>query len=193
MKEIWKDTDPFEIENEVEEKKIVYPEDLMDKKCGGCVRCVFADIRRDEEEPYFYCSMQSRKKHISPRDRACVQYWDREEKAERDRKREEKREKERKERWAVNSKKPPIKLPIVHDGYGMIPECPTCGEMPYSTEQCYFCGQRFIQDEEVEEYSKPLTVTEKCLVCGADVVCNVSRYNGHKSYRCSKCGTIMME
>lgn len=184
-----KDTDPFEFENE-----IVYPEELMDKKCGGCVRCELADICRDKgEEPYFHCCLQSYKKHISPRDRACVQYWDREEKAERDRKIAEKREKEREERWAINSKKAPIKLPIVHDGFGMIPECPTCGEMPYSTEQCHFCGQRFIQDEKVEEYTKPLQVTEKCLVCGADVVCNVSRYNGHKSYRCSKCGTVMME
>lgn len=23
------------------------------------------------------------------------------------------------------------------------PECPRCGEMPYSNEQCVFCGQRF--------------------------------------------------
>lgn len=38
----------------------------------------------------------------------------------------------------------------MNDGYGMIPECPICGEMPYSTEQCYWCGQRFVQDEEVE-------------------------------------------
>lgn len=27
------------------------------------------------------------------------------------------------------------------------PECPHCGEMPYSTERCVFCGQRFTQEE----------------------------------------------
>ena len=25
-----------------------------------------------------------------------------------------------------------------------VPICPSCGEMPYSFEQCVFCGQRFI-------------------------------------------------
>lgn len=27
------------------------------------------------------------------------------------------------------------------------PECPHCGEMPYSTERCVFCGQRFTQED----------------------------------------------
>ena len=31
------------------------------------------------------------------------------------------------------------------------PECPYCGEMPYSTKRCVFCGQRFIQDEAIAE------------------------------------------
>lgn len=26
------------------------------------------------------------------------------------------------------------------------PECPYCGEMPYSLRQCCFCGQRFIYE-----------------------------------------------
>ena len=64
----------------------------------------------------------------------------------------------------------------------MIPECPICGEMPYSTEQCYWCGQRFVQDEEVEEYATPQTIKGNCFNCGADVVIHVSKYNGHKSY-----------
>jgi hypothetical protein len=29
---------------------------------------------------------------------------------------------------------------IIPDGE---PVCPICGEMPYSVEQCVFCGQRF--------------------------------------------------
>lgn len=54
------------------------------------------------------------------------------------------------------------KTPNHNDGYGMIPECPICGEMPYSTKQCHWCGQRFIQDKEVEEYEKPLTKEVTC-------------------------------
>lgn len=34
------------------------------------------------------------------------------------------------------------------------PVCPHCGEMPYSTDQCVFCGQRFIP------------VERRCRVCG---------------------------
>lgn len=30
------------------------------------------------------------------------------------------------------------------------PECPHCGEMPYSTERCVFCGQRFAQEDTEE-------------------------------------------
>ena len=29
---------------------------------------------------------------------------------------------------------------------GKYPMCPRCGEMPYSFEQCVFCGQRFFKD-----------------------------------------------
>lgn len=77
-------------------------------------------------------------------------------------------------------------------GYKKIPECPICGEMPYSTEQCYWCGQRFVQDEEVEEYATPQTINGNCFNCGADVVIHVSKYNGHKSYHCNKCGCSIM-
>lgn len=49
-----------------------------------------------------------------------------------------------------NGKKPPVKLHWVPSFNGMTdsfqpaPECPACGEMPYSTERCIFCGQKFI-------------------------------------------------
>ena len=33
------------------------------------------------------------------------------------------------------------------------PKCPHCGEMPYSTEQCVFCGQRFVQDKKTRRES----------------------------------------
>lgn len=49
------------------------------------------------------------------------------------------------------------------------PECPHCGEMPYSTDRCVFCGQRFIQDEAVAEYNKPPEkVVMNCPMCGGE-------------------------
>lgn len=79
-------------------------------------------------------------------------------------------ENRRKELWNIYSKREPINLPIVNDGYGIIPECPICGEMPYSTKQCHWCGQRFIQDK-------------TCFLCGRKVIANVSKYNGHIDYQ----------
>ena len=102
-------------------------------------------------------------------------------------------EAERKRKWAIYADKPPVKLPIVFDGYGNIPMCPVCHEMPYSTEQCHWCGQHFIQDEEITEYSKPKTEKGKCSNCGAEIEIGISRYNGHKHYHCNKCGMSMME
>lgn len=55
-----------------------------------------------------------------------------------------------------------------------------------------WCGQRFVQDEEVEEYATPQTINGNCFNCGADVVIHVSKYNGHKSYHCNKCGCSIM-
>ena len=86
-----------------------------------------------------------------------------------------------------------MKLPIVDDGYGMIPMCPVCGEMPYSTEQCHWCGQRFIQDEEVEEYGTPLTEEFNCPNCKKPGIAHISRYNGHRHFRCEYCGMAFME
>ena len=71
--------------------------------------------------------------------------------------------------------------------------CEICGGMPYSTEQCHWCGQRFVQDKEIEEYAKPLTENGKCISCGSDVVIHVSKYNGHKHFHCDKCGFTVME
>ena len=52
-----------------------------------------------------------------------------------------------------NGKKPPVKLRWIPSYNGMsdsfqpAPECPSCGEMPYSTERCIFCGQKFLKEE----------------------------------------------
>lgn len=169
--------------------RIIYPEQLLDKKCGGCVRC---ELRR---RPYsvYHCMMQDYDNNISPEDKACVQYWDKEYHEECERLHEQDIENRRKELWSIYANRDPIKLPIVNDGYGMIPMCPICGEMPYSTEQCHWCGQRFVKDDEVKEYEKPLTKDGKCFNCGADVVFHISKYNGHKHFHCNNCGLSFME
>jgi hypothetical protein len=52
-----------------------------------------------------------------------------------------------------NGRKAPVRLRWVPSFNGMTdsfqpaPECPACGEMPYSTEHYFFCGQRFLEEE----------------------------------------------
>lgn len=100
-----------------------------------------------------------------------------------------------------NGRKPPVKLKFVRDidyctgkPTGEIPECPSCGEMPYSTEVCKFCGQRFIQDDKVKEYNKPApTVELECPVCGGKFIGSRSKYNNHFHGKCESCGTVIME
>lgn len=107
--------------------------------------------KRDHGKEGYHCFMQNYNIDIRPTDRACIHWWNKEEHL-----RIEKANKEAEKNCGVFMlKKEPIKLPIVNDGYGMIPKCPVCGEMPYSTKQCHWCGQKFVQDEEVEEHFKP--------------------------------------
>ena len=54
----------------------IYPEELLDKKCGGCVRC---GPRKRTGERGYHCTAQSYSKDISPEDKACIIYWDRKE------------------------------------------------------------------------------------------------------------------
>lgn len=171
----------------------IYPEELIDKKCGGCVRCEPRDGHDSGKKDGWHCCMRNYQIDIAPEHKACVSYWD---KAEHDRvvkQRDQDTENRRNELWAIYSKAEPIKLPIVNVGYGRIPKCPVCGEMPYDTEQCHWCGQRFVQDDEVTEYSKPLTKPFICPSCGTKGTANVSRYNGHKHFRCVNCGLSFME
>lgn len=172
--------------------RTVYPKELPDRKCGECVRCELRNHSYNGKQEGYHCTMQPYDKDIQPGDKACVHWGSRKEEMERKRLYKEAEENRRKKLWATYSIRKPVKLPIVNDGFGEIPECPICGEMPYSTEQCHWCGQRFILDEEVENYLKPLTKKMKCFSCDADVVAKVSRYNGHIHYRCEKCGCRVM-
>ena len=168
----------------------IYPEELIDKKCGGCVRC---ELRDHGDKGGYHCCMRDWDIDITPDHKACVDYWDREEHERVKRLEAEDTENRREELWAIYAEKDPIKLPIVNDGYGRIPMCPICGEMPYSTEQCHWCGQRFVQDEVIKEYSEPQTIKCKCRSCGKPGVMFVSKYNGHKSFHCSHCGMAWVE
>ncbi len=76
------------------------------------------------------------------------------------------------------------------------PICPHCGEMPYSTEQCVFCGQRFIKDKQTEEFEKPSEIERtNCIMCGSvnSVVGTRAKTNGHFHGKCEKCGAVCME
>ena len=159
------------------------------KKCADCVR--FGE--REYIKPGYACSMKHYDIDVFPEDAACEEFWSRERQEEWDKQYDRDIEKRREELWAVYAGKDPVKLPIVNDGYGFIPMCPACGEMPYSTEQCHWYGQRFIQDEQVEDYNKPLTEKCKCPNCGADGEIHIAKYNGHKSFHCEKCGMRWME
>lgn len=174
----------------------IYPEELIDKTCGGCVRFTSNDDgfpRGDYDINGFHCSFRGWELPIHAEDKACVDYWDREEHERSEREHEESVENRRRELWAVYAEKEPVKLPIVDDGYGIVPKCPTCGEMPYDLEQCHWCGQRFVQNEETAEYGTPKLIDFKCPQCGTMGKANVSKVNGHKHFRCEKCGMAFME
>ena len=98
-----------------------------------------------------------------------------------------------------NGKAPPVPLKWESDymGRGMgFPICPACGDMPYSTERCIFCGQPFIQDERTKAYNEPPEVERyDCLVCGGKgtVVGGRSKSNDHFHGICEACGCRVLE
>lgn len=174
----------------------IYPEELIGKTCGGCVRFTSNNDgynHGDCDPDGFHCSMRGWQLPIHVEDRACVDYWDNAEHERSEREHEEAVEKRRQELWDIYSLRDPVKLPIADDGYGRVPKCPTCGEMPYDLEQCHWCGQLFIQDEEVTEYGTPKLIDYKCPQCGTMGKANVSKVNGHKHFCCEKCGMAFME
>ena len=50
--------------------KIIYPEELLDKKCGGCVRCGLRKRQYKGKIGGYHCSMQEYEKDIYPEDPA---------------------------------------------------------------------------------------------------------------------------
>lgn len=103
-----------------------------------------------------------------------------------------------------NGKAEPVHIRWAEDYWsGRYPECPSCGNMPYSLERCVFCGQRFLPGALTEEWSKPPEeVRMDCPSCGgkSTMVGARARSNGHcgelrgfcakqpiSSYRCATC------
>ena len=51
-----------------------------------------------------------------------------------------------------NGKAEPVHIRWAEDYWsGRYPECPSCGNMPYSLERCVFCGQRFLPEPEIHK------------------------------------------
>lgn len=171
-------------------EEMLGPDDPKGHKCGECVRC---EGWTCDGKVRHHCTNISHRADITPDDDACDIYWDRKKMIAAEAKHYKEIERRREELWSIYPDKVPVKLPIVFDGCGYIPKCPVCSEMPYSTKQCHWCGQRFIQDEETAEYEKPLTAEGTCFICGKPVTMHISRYNAHKSYKCEHCGVRMME
>jgi len=95
-----------------------------------------------------------------------------------------------------NGKKEPVLIGWNRSYGGTYPECPVCGEMPYSLDRCIFCGQRFIKDARAEEWSKPPKVEYMdCFLCGGKNTVEFTRAqsNGHRHGHCTVCGMSFME
>ena len=112
-------------------------------------------------------------------------------------------EKEREAAWAKNKYNPPWPPEWKADWDETrgcmseeLPFCPNCHEPLYEPDQCYFCGQPIQRDEKLDEFEKPPeTLTMDCFRCGGvgTVQYTVSKYNGHKSGGCTKCGMRFIE
>ena len=96
-----------------------------------------------------------------------------------------------------NGKAEPVHIRWVVDCDGSkIPECPSCGEMPYSVKRCTFCGQKFLTDAIADAWNEPLEEERMdCLVCGGKgtIVGTRAKSNGHFHGRCTACGCLVME
>lgn len=95
-----------------------------------------------------------------------------------------------------NAKKRPRRIWWQQDEDGCFPYCPACKEMPYSTRQCLFCGQRFVQDDMVAWYNTPSEeIRIDCPICeGKDTMVGTNaKSNGHFHGKCTKCGARVIE
>lgn len=161
--------------------------DRKDHTCKECVRF------RQKNDGVCKCTSIKNPNTINPDDAACRDYWDKSIYEAHEKAWKEEQERERLAAIEKGKLNPPVELPIVFDGYGEIPICPNCNNPPYNYEQCQCCGQRFLPSKDIEIYRKPLTEEMTCFNCGNPVTAIKSRYNGHRHFKCEKCGCAFIE
>lgn len=190
-------------------------------KCGSCFRCTedWKDVKAKGLKPQctkplrsvkprdgvkVHCTDAMMKAEITPNSRACKNWEHRAVWNFKLRFSIFKSVAKRRIRVPLGRLRKPVRLAWVDELDGVtdsiirnaIPECPHCGEMPYSTKRCVFCGQRFIQDDRTAEFNKPPeTVRLNCPSCGGKntLVGTRSKINGHFHGKCEKCGTVFIQ
>lgn len=194
-------------------------------KCGSCFRCTedWKDARAKGLKPQckkplysakprdgvkVHCTGAYMESEITPNSRACRNWkhravWNAHLRLE-DIKHNARRLFDICVRVPIGRLRKPVRLVWVDDYdvstdsiiHNAIPECPHCGEMPYSTKRCVFCGQRFIQDDRTAEFNKP-PEKEKldCPSCGGKgtLIGTRAKINGHFHGKCEKCGCVIMQ
>lgn len=173
---------------------------MKNKVCGGCYR-----FKENSDRPQRYnCSCHHREdEDVFAEAEACEIYWDKAEYEEECKKREEEQEAKRLKAWEENKDKPPVKIgwgtSYDHRTDSCVPiiECPTCGEMPYSTEQCHWCGTRFIQnDEQLQTWLEANSGSKEEITdcyCGGKNTKHIMYHKAQGEWRvsngwCDKCG-----
>lgn len=98
-----------------------------------------------------------------------------------------------------NGRKEPVPVKWMNDYGMMVPYCPSCGDMAYSTGRCVFCGQRLLPTEKPRKNVTEITGGHadddgnlRCDECGSDELLLVSHEDGATfygyTYKCAKCG-----
>lgn len=180
--------------------------DTTKMTCGGCVR--FEKRNRNSEDGRCFWR-QERKAVVYSSDAACENYSDLKEKQERESQKRMREEQERQELWKRNENNPPMLPMLEFDCDGMpgdeafaCPICPNCREVLYEYEdpdesdgsvRCYFCGQRIIQEDQIDE-TKVIKTTD-CYHCGGirTFEYTATRYSNCKEGHCSRCGMQTIE
>lgn len=98
-----------------------------------------------------------------------------------------------------NGKNEPVKLRFQNDYGMMMPYCPSCGKMAYSTERCVFCGQKLLPTEPPQKNEREIIGGHadeegvlRCDECNGDELSLVSHEDGANffgyTYKCRQCG-----
>ncbi len=167
--------------------------------CEGCIRYKMDPRNKGS----YYCCGLYGPDVIEKGRKACGQYYSQKQREEEDRIFREEQEKRRLAEWEKNKDNPPRPAKFVRERsditgelMGALPFCPNCDNPLYEHEQCYFCGQKIIQDEALAEYLKPAPLEYMdCFGCRGKGTFEFvrSKFNGHKHGKCKVCGMVVIE